>query len=157
VSSAPTTPLPRHARMPGCVRIAVVTSLLLFLLGAASIPIFIADIVSDGSGTRWVSHAFRVREGSLRFLFHPMYAPAIGVIRAAVRRDGRVRELAFQFALLLALLLGFFALGASVLAAIQHRMDAVFAAPIVMFGVMATLAWSLSRPSAKAWFAPPPA
>lgn len=135
----------------------IAASCVLSLLGLVSIAIWTIDLLSDDSASRWVGAALGVGYGSLRSLFTPLYTLALIILPAALRRDARRRELAFQFALLTALLLGFMALFVSVLAVVQHRIDAGFAGSVVAFGLAVVLAWSLSRPSAKAWFRPPPA
>ncbi|HET9554434.1 MAG TPA: hypothetical protein VFP50_15835 [Anaeromyxobacteraceae bacterium] len=72
----------------------------------------------------------------------------------AARRDGRVRELAFHLALLAAMLLGFMALFSLALA-LEHGVDASVIAALGVFSLAALLTWSLSRPTAKAWFTAP--
>ncbi len=138
--------------MPRSVRIAIGTSGVLTVLGLVSVAVLMIDIFSHDSATRWMRATLGVH-GSIRYLFNPLYAQALVLIPAALRREARARELGFQFALLAALLLGFIACRVSVIAAIQLRVDADSAGAIVAFGLVTVPAWSLSRPSAKAWFA----
>ncbi len=137
--------------MPRSVRIAVVTSCVLGLLGVLSIAIWTLDIFADDVATRWLSAAGR-GGGSLRFLFSPLFGMALVVPGMARRRDAPGRELACQLALLVALLLGFPALLASGFAAATRHVDAGVAGMLGAFGLAVALAWSLSRPSARAWF-----
>jgi hypothetical protein len=138
--------------MPRSVRVAVVTSCALGVLGVLSIAVWTIDIFADDVATRWLSAAGR-GGGSLRFLFTPLFGVALLVPRMVRRRDAPGRELAHQLALLVSLLLGFPALLASAVAALTRRLDAGVAGMIAVFWLAVLLAWSLSRPSARAWFA----
>ncbi len=138
--------------MPRSVRIAIVTSCVFAVLGVLSVPVWTIDVLRDSAATWWLSGALGVRDVRL-LLFNPMYAQAFVVVLASVRRDARTRELAFQLALLGALLLGFVAAAVSIAAAVQRRFDAEFTGTLGIFGSASLLAWALSRPSAKAWFA----
>lgn len=138
--------------MPRSVRIAIVASCVLGALGVLSIAVWTIDLLDDDVATRWLSAAGR-GGGSLRFLFTPLFGVALLVPGMVRRRDAPGRELAFQLAMLVSLLLGLPALLASVVAALMRRVDAGVAGMLAAFGLAAVLAWSLSRPSARAWFA----
>lgn len=134
--------------MPRSVRVAVVTAYVIAFLGIASIVIWVVDLFTGGAAT----HAVGTR--AFGSLISPLYGMAFMVPLAAARRDGRVRELAFQFALLGAMLLGFIALLALVMA-FMRGVDANVVASLGVFALAVLLASSLSRPSAKAWFTSP--
>jgi hypothetical protein len=116
------------------------------LLGVASAIIGVVDLLTRDS----VSAAL----GTRGYTLVSFYVMAAVVPVAAVRRDGRIRELAFQSALLAAMLLGFVALFTGV-AAFMRGVDANFVLSWVMFVLALALASSLSRASAKAWFSSP--
>ncbi len=135
--------------MPRSVRVAVATACVVALLCVASIVIWAADLVTRDSVTAALgTRAF----GSL---VSPLFMMAATVPMAAVRRDGRLRELSFHFALFAAMLLGFAALATLVVAFIRG-VDANFVVSWGVFIPAVVLASSLSRPSAKAWFSSPP-
>jgi hypothetical protein len=141
--------------MPRSVRIAVVTSCVLGLLGILSIAVWAIDIFADDFATEWLSAAGR-GGGSLRFLITPLFGVALLVPGMVRRRDAPGRELAHQLALLVALLLGLPALLVSGVAAFTRHLDAGVAGVLGAFGLAVALAWSLSRPSAREWFAENP-
>lgn len=134
--------------MPRSVRVAVVTAHVIVLLGVASFVIWAIDLFTGGAGTR----ALGTR--ALGSLISPLFMFAYLVPLAAARRDGRMRELAFQFALLWAMLLGFLAVFALV-SAFMQGVDANAVVSLGVFALAVLLASSLSRPSAKAWFTSP--
>ncbi len=138
--------------MPRSVRLAIAASSLLVLVGLLSTAIVVSDVADHDAAIRWLSAALGTREGVLRLLFTPLYLSAAVVVRAALRRDERTRETAFQVALFAAVLLGFVALGMSIVASLARRVDGGDALTLLVFGLASLLAWSLSRPSAKAWF-----
>jgi hypothetical protein len=138
--------------MPRSVRVAIATSWALGLLGLLSVAVWTVDLLAGDLATRWLSAAGR-GGGSLRFLFSPLFGMALLVPGIVRRRDVPGRQLAFQLALLVSILLGFPALLASALAAITRHLDAGAAGLLGAFGLAVALAWSLSRPSARAWFA----
>ncbi len=139
-----------HCCVPRTVRVAVATSCVIALLGVVSIAVSIGDLLSGGSVRPWLG----VRNTGL--LLSPLYASALALPLAAVRRDGRVRELSFHLALFAALLVGLVALFTLVLAALMGRVDARVGEAFFVFALAVVVAWSLSRPSAKAWFTSPP-
>ncbi len=95
-----------------------------------------------------VDHS-RTAVGARTARFGGRYAERLRASRVKEARRA-AREFAFQLALLAALLLGFLSLMVSVVAALERRVDAGFAGTVIVFGLSAVLAWSLSRPSAKA-------
>ncbi len=136
--------------MPRSVRVAVVVACVVALLGVTSIVIWAADLVTGDSASAALGTRFS--------LVGPLFIVAGAVPVAAARRDGRVRELAFQFALLQAILLGLIAPFAAVVAFVRG-LEPDLILSLVVFGLAVALAASLSRPSAKAWFrsgGPPP-
>jgi hypothetical protein len=133
--------------MPRTVRVAVLTSWILILLGVANLAVSIADLVTGDS----VCTALGLCRA--RGFLGSFSAMAAAVPVAVARRDARLRESAFHFALFVALLVGFVALGALVLGVLAG-FSAALLVPVFMFALATVLAWSLSRPSAKAWFTP---
>jgi hypothetical protein len=134
--------------MPRSVRVAIAAACVVALLGVASVVVWAVDLLTDDSVTAALgTRAF----GSL---FSPLFVLAAIVPRAVVKRDDRLRELSFHFALLAAMLLGFIALFALV-AAFTRGVNANFVVSWSVFALAAVLTWSLSRPSAKRWFRSP--
>lgn len=138
--------------MPGSLRLAIATACVLAFVGAVSAATWIADAGADGRATRWLATALRIDEGAFRRAASPLYLAAIAVVPIVRRRDGRKATIAFQLALLATITLGVMALG---LAGDGQagRVDAGRAGMLAAAGLFGLLAWSLSRPSAKAWFA----
>jgi hypothetical protein len=134
--------------MPRSVRVAVVTACVVALLGIASIVVWAVDLLTDDS----ITSALGTR--AFGSLISPLFVLAAIVPKAALKRDERLRELSFQFALLAAMLLGFVALVALV-AAFMRGVNANSVVSWSVFALAVVLASSLSRPSAKAWFSSP--
>lgn len=135
--------------MPRSVRVAVATACVVATLGAFSLVVLAIDLLTDHSASAALgTRAF----GSF---VNPLLAMAINVPRAAVKRDERLRELSFHFALLMAMLLGFVALF-TLVPAFMGGGDADLVLSWSVFLLAVVLAWSLSRPTAKAWFTSAP-
>lgn len=130
--------------MPPTVRVAVVASCILTLLGGVAFALWMSHLLAGDSACAALGLC-----GAQGLLSIGAMAAVVPV--AAVRRDARLREAIFQGALLVALLVGFVALAALALG-LSSGLDATLAVPVVMFVLAAVLAWALSRPSAKAWF-----
>lgn len=139
--------------MPGSVRIAIATACALALLGAVSAALWIGDATAAGGATRWLSGALHVKEGALRGAASPLYLAAIAVVPIVLRRDARKVRVAFQLALLAGITLGMMVLGFSGSAVQRRDVDAGLAAMLGVLALIGLLAWSLSRPSARVWFA----
>jgi hypothetical protein len=138
--------------MPSSVRLAIGVACVLGLLGVLSTAVWIADAAAGGAGTRWLSAALHVGENDVGRAATPLYLLAFAVVPIALRRDGRKARIAFQLALLATVTLAVMASGLTGTAVEARRVDAGFAAMLVALALMAVLAGSLSRPSAKAWF-----
>lgn len=138
--------------MPRSIRVAIGTACLIALVGAVSTASWLADAVADGAGTRWLSTTLHVHEGVLRSV-SPLYLLAIAVVPIALRRDARKGRIALHLSLLATITLGVMASGALGSAVQGRHLDAALAATLVIPGLIGLLALSLSRPSAKAWFA----
>jgi hypothetical protein len=141
--------------MPRSVRVAVVTSWVIALLGVVALAVSVADFVTGHSfATGWGARV-------LGPLVQPGLVAAVGVPVAATRRDERARAFAFHIALLASILLGFVAAGALALTIAIGRLDARVVNTFLVLALAVVLASSLSRRSAKAWFtsttAPPTA
>lgn len=138
--------------MPQSVRLTIATASLLAVVGLVSTVLVIADVADHDAAIRWVTSALGAREGVVRLLFTPLYLSAFVVVRAALRRDGRTREIALPVAVFTAVSLGFLCLGMSIVASIDENVDGGDVGMLLVFALAALLAWSLSRPSAKQWF-----
>jgi hypothetical protein len=137
--------------MPRSLRLAVATACVLACLGAVSAAAWIADASGGGRGTRWLATALRVDEGAVRRAASPLYLAAIAVVPIVLRRDARKATIAFQLALLATITLGVMALGLAGGGEQALRLDAGRAGMLLAVGLFGLLAWSLSRPSARAW------
>ncbi len=133
--------------MPRSVRVAVVTACVVALFGVAAVAIWAVDLFTGGAASAGLGTTFGSLVGYLAL-------PAGTIPLAAMRRDGRLRALSFQVALLAAMLLGFVALAELVIAfVVGVSADSVII--LIAFALSVVLASSLSRPSAKAWFTAP--
>jgi hypothetical protein len=139
--------------MPRSVRVAIACACLIALLGAVSTAIWIADAAAGGWASRWVSSALHGDAVAFQRAASPLYLAAIAVVPIALRRDPRKVRVAVQLALLATITLGIYALGLFGPALTSRRLDAELAAMLLAPAVLGLMAWSLSRPSARAWFA----
>jgi len=135
---------------------AIGTACLIALLGAVSAAIWIADAAAGGWATRWLSTALHVHESTFQRAASPLYLVAIAIVPIALRRDARQARTALHLTLLAAITLGVMTFGLSGSAAALRRPDAGLAAMLLVLALIGLLAWSLSRPSARAWFASGP-
>jgi hypothetical protein len=142
-----TLPFPARAgtfaTMPRSVRIALVASGLLVVLGVL----------------RWILGLVDLDVPSrLRHFISPvsLVAPAL-VLAGVLRRREPVRALAFGLALLVAILLGVALVVIPLVAAItgMHPGGVPTGAVLLVLTLHAAVAWGLSRRDAKAWFAGP--
>jgi hypothetical protein len=140
--------------MPRSVRLAVGLACALGLIGAASTAVWIADALADGAATRWLSIALDLRGDAVALAASPLYLVAFAMVPIALRRDGSKARVAFQLALLASITLGVMASGLVSTALAARRLDGALAGMLVVLALVALLAGSLSRPSARAWFAP---
>jgi hypothetical protein len=139
--------------MPRSIRVAIASACLIALLGAVSTAIWIADAAAGGAGSRWVSSALHGHAEAFHRAGSPLYLAAIAVVPIVLRRDvGKVR-VAVQLALLATITLGIYALGLFGPAQRSLRLDADVAAMLLAPAALGLLAFSLSRPSARAWLA----
>jgi hypothetical protein len=138
--------------MPRTVRVAIGAACFVAFLGAVSAAIWIADAAAGGSATRWVSSALGIRESSLRVV-SPLYLAAIAIVPIAVRRDAPKARVASQLCLLAAITLAVTFFGMSGSPVSFREVDATLAAALLVVALVSLVAWSLSRPSAMAWFA----
>ncbi len=83
--------------------------------------------------------------------FFTLFAVALAFPSRARQREARVRELAFQAALLAAMLLGFLVL-ATLVSLVAGGVSARDLFVLVDFVLLVAFTWALSRPGAKAWF-----
>lgn len=138
--------------MPQSVRLTIATASLLAVIGLVSTALVIADVADHDAAIRWVTAALGTREGVVRLLFTPLYLSGFIVVRAALRRDGRTREIALPVAVFTAVSLGFLCLGMSIVASVDSAVNGGDVGMLFVFVLASLLAWSLSRPSAKEWF-----
>ncbi|HEY6002791.1 MAG TPA: hypothetical protein VIV57_07935 [Anaeromyxobacter sp.] len=139
--------------MPRSVRVAIASACLVALLGAVSTAIWIADAAAGGWASRWLSTVLRGNADAFQRAVSPLYLAAIAVVPIALRRDARKVRVAVQLALLATITLGISALGLFGPALTSLRLDAELAAMLAAPAMLGLMAWSLSRPSARAWFA----
>jgi hypothetical protein len=139
--------------MPRSVRVAIASACLVASIGAMSTAIWIADAVAGGSGSRWISSTFRGEVGTFHRAASPLFLAALAVIPIALRRDAAKVRIAVQLTLLATITLGISALGLFGVPVTSRRLDAELAAMLLAPVLLGLLAWSLSRPSARAWFA----
>jgi hypothetical protein len=133
--------------MPRSVRIALACSIAVGLLGLVGSALLVADLVAS----------LYLGRAPLRatWAFSPQLVVALAFPPILRRRDTRNRELSFQVGLLAAMGLGFLELFLLV-TAVLRGFDARTVVMSLTFGLVVAFAWSLSRPSAKAWFAVKP-
>jgi hypothetical protein len=139
--------------MPGSVRVAIASASLIALLGAASTAIWIADAAAGGSGSRWISTALHGDPEAFQRVASPLYLAAIAIVPIVLRRDARKVRAAVQLALLATITLGIYALGLFGPAPASRPLGAERAAMFLAPALLGLMAWSLSRPSARAWLA----
>lgn len=134
--------------MPRSVRIAIAFACWLGLAGLVFAGRALADVPRHG-----------LRRAGFAALHVIWPLLAIWITRGLVRRDARTRTLALGIAIAGALLIGAQTLYLATVATFVEGRDvgsltATFLGAVV--GPFVALAWSLSRPSAKAWCARPP-
>jgi hypothetical protein len=139
--------------MPRSVRVAIGSACLLAVIGAASTAIWIADATGGGRATGWVTTALGGNAGGLQRAASPLFLAALAVVPIALRRDAGKVRVAIQLALLATITLTVSALGLFGPALTSRRFGGELAAMLVAPAVLGLMAWSLSRPSARAWFA----
>lgn len=138
--------------MPRSIQVAIGCACLIAFLGAVSAAIWIADAAAAGSGSRWLSTALPGHAGTFQRAASPLYLAAIAVVPIVLRRDARKVRVAVQLALLATITLGMFGLGIFGTALTSRSPDELVAM-LLAPAVLGLLAWSLTRPSARAWFA----
>jgi hypothetical protein len=139
--------------MPRSVQVAVGCACLVALLGAVSAAVWIADVAAGGLGSRWVSGALDGYAGAFQRAASPLYLAAIAIVPIALRRDARRVRVAVQLVLLATITLGVYATGLFGPALTSRRLDAELAAMLLAPAVLGLLAFSLTRQSAREWFA----
>lgn len=139
--------------MPRSVRVAIASACLIASIGAVSTAIWIADAAAGGSASRWLSTTLPDHASAFQRAASPLYLAAIAVVPIVLRRDARKIRVAVQLALLATITLGIYALGLFGPALTSRRLDAELAVMLLAPAVLGLLAWSLSRPSARAWLA----
>jgi len=134
--------------MPRSVRLAIVAACCLGLVNLVHAGLALAELARDDVP----------RVGSaLLLLIWPVLA--IWIARGLMKRDSRTRTLAFRIALAGAVIIGMETLVLGIVATfIEGRDVGVLTARVLIerVGPFVALAWSLSRPSAKAWVSTPP-
>lgn len=141
--------------MPRSVRVAILASSLIALVGAGSAAIWIADAAATGAGTAWLSSLSLApwAANAMERAGSPLYLLAVAIVPIVARRDARSVRIAFQLALLAAIALGVTASGLVGASVASRRLDPGLAAMLLVLALIGLLAASLSRPSARAWFA----
>src|SRR5512140_567861 len=137
--------------MPRSVQAAIGLACVLGLLGVASAALWIADATAGGAGTRWLSAALHVQGDATRAA-SPLYLLAFAVVPIALRRNAGQARIAFRLALLASITLTVMEFGLAGTALQARRVDAGLAGMLVVLALIALLALSLSRPSAREWF-----
>jgi hypothetical protein len=138
--------------MPRSVQVAVGASCALGLIGLLSSALLIADMAAAGTGTRWLSAALPFRADGVLRAASPLYLAALVVLPIVLRRDGRKARIAFQLALLATITLGVMTLGLTGTGIALGDLGAQSAPMFAVLALLALLAGSLSRPSAREWF-----
>jgi hypothetical protein len=139
--------------MPRSVRVAIGSACLIALFGALSAAIWIADAAAGGWASRWVSTALHGDAGAFQRAASPLYLAAVAVVPIVLRRDARKVRVTVQLALLATITLGVMALGLVGPTQTSLRLDAEHAVMLLAPALLGLMAWSLTRPSARAWFA----
>jgi hypothetical protein len=139
--------------MPRSVQVAIASACLVALLGAVSAAVWVADAAAGGWASRWVSTALHGDAGAFQRAASPLYVAAIAIVPIVLGRDVRKVRVAVQLSLLATITLGIYALGLFGPAQRSLRLDADVAAMLLAPAALGLLAFSLSRPSARAWLA----
>jgi hypothetical protein len=131
--------------MPRSLRVAIVSACCLGFMGL----VLAGQALADGCGRSGISRA----GSAIPLLLWPVLA--IWIARGLIRRDPRVRALAFGVALAGTIAIGVVTLILAIKATFIEGRNVVVLTTTFLIGCVGPfvgLVWSLSRPSAKAWF-----
>ncbi len=140
--------------MPRSLLVAIVAVSFLGLLSLAVVPVGVPGLAGR-TGLDLVSQAVWV----IPTVIWPIVA--IFTVRGLVRRSARTRQMAFAVSLVTSLILAFIALMVTVILLAPTRPGRVdfvetMSMMLLVGAPFVAIAWSLSRPSAKAWFSSSP-
>lgn len=139
--------------MPRTIQVAIAASCLLALVGALSAAVWLGDAVAGGAGSRWASAALGAYRGAFERTTSPLFLAAAAAIPIVLGRDPRKVRFVVQLALLATITLGMMALGLTGAASRALRLDAELVASLLAPAALGLMAWSLTCPSAREWFA----